>query len=162
VVRASTDNFAWFALATFVAVGLLSGCITYFRTVDEPKVEPAAVVRLHGPPVFGYFIAQTTDRVYIATRIPTSAIRLDAIPREEVTDLTVADLESKPDAYREARQLAFAICRVARERYGSKAERVEHTPGDKAASAEVPCTRSDLQRLRAALNQADKAAGNSA
>jgi hypothetical protein len=138
-------NFIWFAPAIIIAVVLLNGVVIYCRIKNDPKVEPAALLRSNGAPVFGYFIAQTSDRVYIATRIPTSAMRLDAIPREEVTDLTIADLESKGDAYPEARQLALAICRVARER-AKTGQAAAAGPGKRKATES--CTLADLRRLR--------------
>jgi hypothetical protein len=130
LVILTSRSFAWFALATFVAVGLLSGCLTYFRTVDNPKVEPAAVLRSHGAPVFGFFVAQTSDRVYIATRLPLGPIRLDAIPRDEVTDLAIAELLEPSRAEFRAHRLARQMCAIARER-----------------GTELSCTASDLRRL---------------
>lgn len=146
-----TDNFAWFALAAFVAVGILSGFLTYYRTVDDPKVEPTAVLRTNGAPVFGFFVAQTSDRVYVGTRIAGGAVRLDAIPREEVTDLAVADLEPVAIAERRARQLAVEICRLARERPPAKeAVAVSSSGSGEAATADPePCTSADYRRLKA-------------
>jgi hypothetical protein len=145
------NGFAWFALATFVAVGTLCGFLTYYRTVDEPQVEPAAVLRTHGPPIFGFFVAQSSDRVYLGTTVRTGAVRLDAIPREEVTDMTIAALQPVETANRLGRELAFQICHLARER-GRAAElaarRAGHDPPKLAD--EAPCTLSDIRLLRPA------------
>lgn len=147
-----TDNFAWFALAAFVAVGILSGFLTYYRTVDDPKVEPTAILRSGGAPVFGFFVAQTSDRVYVGTRIAGGAIRLDAIPREEVTDLAVADLEPVAVAEKRARELAVEICRLARERPPAKEAMAVVSSGESEATTKdpEPCTSADYRRLREA------------
>jgi hypothetical protein len=145
----ASKSFAWFAMATFVAVGLLSGCLTYFRTVDNPKVEPAAVLRTHGAPVFGFFVAQTSDRVYIATRLPLGPIRLDSIPREEVTDMAIAELLKPARAELRARRLARQMCVIARERSSPEQSAAQISGGSKPGryTEEGPCTLADLHRL---------------
>lgn len=142
-VLAST-NFAGLALSIVVAVGLLNGFITYCRTKNDPKVEPVAVLRSGGAPVFGFFVAQTSDRVYLGTRLPTGPLRLDSIPREEVTDMAVGEA-LRPEAARpQARRLARQICVVARER--AKEEQAVVTASGKKPARE-PCTSADLRRL---------------
>lgn len=131
-------GFAWFALASFVAIGILSGFLTYYRTVGDPKVEPAAVLRTGGAPISGFFVAQTDDRVYLGTSLGNDMVRLTAIDREEVSDLVVADLTAVADSETTARRLALRSCLLARERTAHK-------------DTAEPCTKSDLKRLRAAL-----------
>lgn len=65
VVYAETDNFIWFAVSAFLAIGLYMGFTTYFRTRDTPKAEPAAALVDGRRPIAGYFIAQTSDRIYL-------------------------------------------------------------------------------------------------
>jgi hypothetical protein len=143
-------SFAWFALATFIAVGILSGFLTYYRTVDDPKVEPTAVLRTNGAPVFGFFVAQTSDRIYVGTRIAGGAVRLDAIPREEVTDLAVADLEPVAVAEGRALELALEICRLARQRPAAPQAVIATAGASGAAAEKAPeaCTSADYRRLR--------------
>lgn len=146
-------RFAWFALATFVAIGILSGFLTYYRTVDRPKVEPAAVLRTDGPPVYGFFIAQTSDRVYVGTKMAGGALRLTAIPREEVTDLVVADLESVNIAIETGRDLAIQSCRLSRQRSNPETTPTQttlaRTDQDQAQEEGLTesCTEEDLNRL---------------
>jgi hypothetical protein len=144
VVLAST-NFAWFALAIVVAVCLLNGFVTYLRTTKDPKVEPTAVLRSNGPPVFGFFVAQTSDRIYLATRLPTGPLRLDAIPREEVTDMAVGKDLRPGLAEIRARRLARQMCAMARER--AKARQTVAMTSAKRKPAAEPCTLADLRRL---------------
>lgn len=135
-----TDSFPWFALAVVVAVGILSGFLTYYRTVDHTKVEPAAVLRSKGAPVYGFFVAQTSDRVYLGTKIAGGAVRLAAIPRDEVTELAIGSLEPVAEAEEQARTLAVQICRLARQR---PARDGSAAGGERAE----PCTDADLLRL---------------
>jgi hypothetical protein len=144
VVLAST-SFPWFALAIVVVVCLLNSLVTYYRTTNDPKVEPAAVLRASGAPVFGYFVAQTTDRIYLATRPPTGPLRLDAIPREAVTDMAIGkDLRPNPATLR-ARRMARQMCVVARQR--ARIEQTVATVPAKPETAAEPCTLADMRRL---------------
>lgn len=147
----SRTNFAWCALTTFVAVGVFTGFLTYYRTVDDPKVEPAAVLRSNGAPVFGFFVAQTSDRVYLGTTLPAGDVRLDAIPREDVTDMTIAALQPAIDATKRGRRLALEICRVARERK-PRANGANLSGGGKAdPAAGGSCTEADYVRMKSAF-----------
>jgi|GEM_PF-2194820 len=144
VVLANT-NFAWFGLTIVVAVCLLNGFITYCRTKNDPKVEPAAVLRANGAPVFGYFVAQTSDRIYLATPLPTGPLRLDAIPREAVTDMAVGEGLRPGSALLRAQRLARQMCVVARER-PQAGQTVAAAKGGGTVPME-PCTPADLRRL---------------
>jgi hypothetical protein len=144
-------GFAWFALASFVAIGILSGFLTYYRTVGDPKVEPAAVLRTEGAPIFGFFVAQTDDRVYLGTSLGDDMVRLNAIDRAEVSDLAVADLTPVTRAETTARRLALRGCLLARQRTTPKpAGAAASAPAAEAGEAAETCTKADLQRLRTA------------
>lgn len=150
VVRARTESFAWLALATFVSVGLMSGMLTYYRTVAELKVEPAALLRKHGAPISGFFVAQTSDRVYLGTKAPGGITRLDAIPRDEVLSLVIGELQAIESAPVRAHLLAVHLCTRARERTPLPVQ-VEAPAGKTwIADTTTGCTPSDLRRLRAA------------
>ncbi|HTD09975.1 MAG TPA: hypothetical protein VK680_13900 [Solirubrobacteraceae bacterium] len=65
IVYAYRDHFAWFAVSAFLAIGTYMGFTTYFRTRDDPEAEPAAALVDGRTPIVGYFIAQTSDRIYL-------------------------------------------------------------------------------------------------
>jgi hypothetical protein len=65
IIYAYRDHFAWFAVSAFLAIGTYMGFTTYFRTRDDPEAEPAAALVDGRTPVVGYFIAQTSDRIYL-------------------------------------------------------------------------------------------------
>jgi hypothetical protein len=148
VVRMQTKHFGWLAVVAFVAVGLMIGGLTYYRTVDDSKIEPAALLRAHGAPVRGFYVAQTSDRIYLGTKPHRGVARLDSIPRAEVVSLVVGDLQSPAEAEAEALAFALQLCRRAREREatGLIADK-GGAPGEEVSSG---CTAADLGRLKAA------------
>lgn len=148
LVVLASKNFAWFALAIVVVVCLLNAFVTYWRTTNDPKVEPAAVLRSDGAPVFGYFVAQTSDRIYLATRLPTGPLRLDAIPREAVTDMAIGKNLSPGPAALRARRLARQMCVVARQR--QRTERTFAAASAKREGAVESCSLADLRRISGA------------
>ena len=91
----------WVAFMVFVLWG---GVVSIVRTVDKPEMEPVAVL-LDGAPsgVAGFFIGQTTDRVYLAPLPgtgdpgdPFADARVDrimAIDRENVLQLALREPE---------------------------------------------------------------------
>jgi len=149
VVRLRTDNFGWFALASFVAVGLMIGTLTYYRTRDDPKVEPAAVVRAKGPPVFGFFVTQTSDRVYLGTGEPGGAAQLDAIPRDEVIGLLIGKLQSPTEVPALSLALAQQLCERARLREATGEVVGEKGGGRVGEERASGCTAADLRQLEA-------------
>lgn len=146
-VSLKTGAFGWVAVAAFLSVTVFIGMITYYRTVDGVKVEPAALLRKHGGPVFGFFVAQTGDRVYLGTQPVEGITRLDSIPREDVAALVVGNLQDPTTA--EGRAIAFAhrLCLRARERKATG--RLDGTDGGGRLGEEVAegCTASDIRRL---------------
>jgi len=113
IVYAETDNFIWFAVSAFLAIGLYMGFATYFRTRDNPKAEPAAALVDQRIPVAGYFIAQTSDRIYLG--IPkegATPARMVALRRSDVVALAIG--QSVPiqrgEAVTAAKALATSLC----------------------------------------------------
>jgi hypothetical protein len=112
-VLAKTKSFVWLALTAFFAVGIVDGLITYYRTVDRPKVEPAALLRADRRPLYGFYVAETSDRVYLGTR-GNGTVRMASVPRDEVSDMSVGPLLSQRHAKVRAVNLALGLCKGAR------------------------------------------------
>ncbi|MGN6373868.1 MAG: hypothetical protein ACTHM1_12920 [Solirubrobacteraceae bacterium] len=113
VIYAETKRFVWFAISAFVAIGLYIGFVTYFRTHDSAQAEPAAALIDGRVPVEGYFIAQTSDRVYFG--IPESVsqpARMIALRRDDVVALAIGKLTvtKKDKAFHVARELGAELC----------------------------------------------------
>ena len=142
-----STSFIWFGLAIIVAVGLLNGLVTYCRTKNDPKVEPAALLRSHGAPVFGFYVAQTSDRVYLSTNSMVGETRLDVVPRDEVIALVIGDLERPTEAEEHAIAFAHRLCLRAQER-DATGELVGSDGGGKEGEEVASgCTADDLRSL---------------
>jgi hypothetical protein len=110
MLYSSTAKFAHIGVFAVVAVPLVMAVAMYFRAQEAPRVEPVAFMRTDGSPFVGFFIAQTTDRVYVGTfdqeapdpcsllpgpncksQLPqiTVPARLLSLPTSEVQNLTV-------------------------------------------------------------------------
>jgi hypothetical protein len=123
-VYASTQKFFWFGVAAFFSVSLFIGASTYFRTHDNPKAEPAAALVSSIKAVAGYFVAQTSDRVYFGEP-PGSGLpaRLVALDRAQVSVLSIGPLTTTEGsrAIDAAQAMASAICRqVPAKKHGTK------------------------------------------
>jgi ABC-type multidrug transport system fused ATPase/permease subunit len=101
-----------FIVSSFVAIGLFVGLVSYFKTHNTPKLEPAAALRADGTIVFGYFVAESDNDLYIARRASTGVpARILQLPRSELTDVSVGKLtalSSHPLLH--ARGIARRLC----------------------------------------------------
>jgi hypothetical protein len=108
----ATEKFLWFGVVAFVGVGVFIGAAAYFRTKEQLKVEAAAALREGRPPAVGWFVAQTSDNLYLGTFAQGSGKkRLLVIPRSQVNDLAVGPLLKPADARPRAIALALDLCR---------------------------------------------------
>jgi hypothetical protein len=129
-------------LATFLSVGIFAGTSTYSRTVNELKVEAAAVLRKSQGPVTGFYIAQTSNRFYLgvgATGEDGTHARLVGIPTENVADFAVTDLASVSTARTQAARLGLRLCKT-------RDRETEARPGGTVEAA--ACTHEQEEALR--------------
>ncbi len=83
----------------FAAIAIAGAVNSYIRTEGTPKMEPAAALLEGGEGVAGFYVGQTSDRVYLAplTSGPREALGVEVsalleLRREKVTRLAVRDL----------------------------------------------------------------------
>lgn len=149
MLRRTLAHFAWFALATFLSTCVLAATLTYFRTIEYPKVSPVALLRTDGPPVYGIYVTQTSDRVYLGTKPTlTGTARLSSFKRDEVLQVVVGSLQLPTVA--EERAIAFArrLCTQAQARPINGTLLVEKG-GKEAEEVATGCTADDLDDLDA-------------
>lgn len=161
VVRLRSRSFGWFAVAAFLAVGLMTAALTYYRTIGNPKVEPAALLRTKGPPIYGFYVAQTSDRVYVGTKLRKGAIRLSSVPRNEIVGLVVGNLQRPTMAEEHAIAFAHRLCLQVRKRKATGRVAGKQGGGKTGEELARGCTAADLRRLRRKLVM-DQAADGSA
>jgi hypothetical protein len=114
-----TNGFALFGAAIFVSVVLFGTVVTLWRTYHTPTVQPLAVVRsgANGS-LTGYFLAETSDTLYLAriantgqrSHFKPSLPRLVVVPRSEVVAIEVGPLEGPQTAYGAGYVLLQEIC----------------------------------------------------
>jgi hypothetical protein len=76
-------RFAVIGLFALVAVPLVMAIATYYRAQAAPRVEPVALLRGDGTPFVGFFIAETSDRVYVGTFDELAPNPCDLLPQRE-------------------------------------------------------------------------------
>jgi hypothetical protein len=91
-VYAQTNRFSWFGIAAFLSVSLFIGASTCFRTRADPKAEPTPALVSSTKAVAGYFVAQTSDRIYLG-------------------EPAGSDTTESSEAITVANRMAIALCR---------------------------------------------------
>ncbi len=102
-------SFAWYGVALFFAVVLYCFYLAVADTVDDPKLQPAAVVRMNDEPgqgVLGIYITENKDRLYLATvsagcgqtDVRHDSGRLFWIPKDDVRAVSIGRLQDVDDA----------------------------------------------------------------
>lgn len=69
-IAAWTQGFRWFAVTAFFAISAFGGIIDYVRTLDSPKVQPAAVLLKQGNVLTGLYVAESDSRIYLGEVTP--------------------------------------------------------------------------------------------
>lgn len=114
-----TQGFAVFGSAIFISILLFGTATTLFRTFHTPKVQPVALLRAgRDQGLTGYFVAQTSDRVYLVRilgerkgkNFQTSFPRLVVIPRSNVVSMEVGPLQLQETAYGTSYRALEELC----------------------------------------------------
>lgn len=116
----SKRGFVWFGLAVFISVPLFGTLTLMARNIDDPQVQPVALIRSTDGPdeaIQGLYVTEGDDRVYFAT-VATEGCeddlrggsgRLLWVPKEEVVAMSVGPLQSVTDAARASLEMAYAL-----------------------------------------------------
>jgi hypothetical protein len=121
-----TGNFLYFVGLAAVLILVGASLITYERTYQQPKIEPAAVIfdigseaarkdgQGKGQAVAGLLIADTPDFIYLGVgtraKIDSNRGRIFSIERSRVTDMSIGPLMKAQKALKRAPQLAAELC----------------------------------------------------
>jgi hypothetical protein len=101
--------------AVFAAFAIVGGALAFARTTGTPKMEPAAALLKSGEGISGFFVAESSDRLYLApltsggqASLGEDVSGLYEIPRDEVTRLAIrAPTRLGPDAAGRAEALSL-------------------------------------------------------
>lgn len=113
-------GFQWFGLAVFISVPLFGTLTLMARNIDDPQVQPVALIRSNDGPdeaIQGLYVTEGHDRVYFATvategcedDLRDGSGRLLWVPKEEVVAMSVGPLQSVEDAARSSLEMAYAL-----------------------------------------------------
>jgi hypothetical protein len=107
-------SLAAFCLIAFLAIGTFAIARTYERTSHALTVIPMAYSRAQpgeAPRVeIGYFVAETSDRIFFASSPEEGQNELREFPRNETDDLEVGALASPRQAEQSAARFAYNLC----------------------------------------------------
>jgi hypothetical protein len=165
-------RFIWFGVVAFVSLGSFVAAMTFLAPFDNPKVEPAALLRVGGGVICGSFVAQTDQQVFLGTysrpvssqpRPPAATCigpaaaqaselnaerteelppRLIAVPRDEVIDLAISAPLPLKDDAAAGRSAAMALDLCERQRVSR---------GGGTSGNERACAKPDEAQLRSLI-----------
>lgn len=151
------DKLIWFGLAVFLSVPLFGTVMTMARNLDDPQIQPIALIRStdgSDEAIQGLYVTEAKDRVYfatVATEGCTGSLRHDSgrllwVPKDEVVAMSIGPLQSVEAAAKTSLEMAFALTPAVETPSG---ERVNLTPGESRSEEgglgeEAPLT---VQRL---------------
>jgi hypothetical protein len=114
------EKFLYVAAAIFLSLSIAIGLIDYIHAKDGAKLRGSAVIRGNDEVIAGYFVAEGSDRVYLARidrvpqiengRIKKSDSRLIAIDSSQVNAIAIGPSKRPKPAASQARRLASELC----------------------------------------------------
>lgn len=142
IIYLRTGKFLAFAVAAFLSIALVIGWVTYYATINIPRTEAAAVLIEGREPALGFFVAQTSDRVYLGSRGPrgTGTPRLVAVPRDQVRAMAIGPLTARGSFLGTAASLGLDLCR-------QEVVTASQRPDGEVADAVPECSKEHQARL---------------
>jgi hypothetical protein len=118
IILDATQRWGWFAVAGFLSVGFVIAAGTFFRTQEEPKISPIAVMRDAGPPAVGFLVTRTSDNVIIGVpsvdpsggRFVNANTQMVEVPIAAVVEMAVGPELDRYGAYKRALAVALQLC----------------------------------------------------
>jgi len=151
----SKKKFAWYGLAVFISIQLFGTITAVARNVDDPQVQPVALIRQEDGPdeaIQGIYVTETDDRVYFATvategctadLVPHSG-RLLWVPKEDVVAMSIGPPQSVDGAAKTALEMSYALTPAVETPAG---DHVSLTVAEKRSEAHEPASEPKERRL---------------
>lgn len=138
----------WFGVAVFISVPLFGTLTAMARNIDDPQVQPMALIRSTDGPdeaIQGLYVTEADDRVYFATvategctdELTPNSGRLEWVPKSEVVAMSVGPLQSVKDAAASALEMSYALTPAVETPAGSGSEE-GLVPGEEPAAGAAP------------------------
>lgn len=120
IAELASARFMWYGFAVFISVPLFGTLMLMAHNIDDPQVQPMALIRnTDGPDeaIQGLFVTETDDRVYFATvategcsnRLAPHSGRLLWVPRSELVAMSIGPLQDVSDAGDTALEMAYTL-----------------------------------------------------
>lgn len=144
----SVVRVVWFGVAVFISVPLFGTLTAMARNIDDPQVQPMALIRnTDGPDeaIQGLYVTEADDRVYFATvategctdELTPNSGRLEWVPKSEVVAMSVGPLQSVKEAAASALEMSYALTPAVETPAGSGSEEGPIAGAEPAAGAAV-------------------------
>ena len=147
-IYAGTQQFAWFSVAAFLSIGTVFGLARFYETKNNPRVAPAAVLRLDREPTAGFLVADTGDVLLLGQGEGGPAGReLLVMPRDEVEDLVLGEIVDPGHAQIASLRLLRHLCAQHTEDGGQTARGTLRT-------RRLLCTSRERRQVKQRLHQA--------
>lgn len=146
IARRAGYRFAACGIAVFVSVPLLGAVVGVARNMDDPQVQPVALIRTDDgerEALQGIYVTETDDRVYLGTiategcsgEIESGSGRLLWVPREDVAAMLLGPPQSVQAAGARALEMYYALAPAAANPYASaESPRADGESGDAPAA----------------------------
>ena len=118
-IAAQTDRFAYLAVTVFLGLSVFSGGIAYASARSNPGSRAAAIVRDNQEAIFGFFVAESSSRVYLGRLDPEAlrkeevdlqSARLIGIDKEEIHSIEVGAPKPPAAAVELSDELERELC----------------------------------------------------
>lgn len=120
IASLSKERFVWYGLAVFISVPLFATLMLMASNVDEPQVQPMALIRTTDGPaeaIQGLYVTESDDRVYFANvategcedRLESHSGRLMWVPKSEVLAMSVGPLQGVKEAGKAALEMSYDL-----------------------------------------------------
>jgi flagellar motor protein MotB len=120
IAALSKTGFMWFGFAVFFSVPLFGTLTLMARNLDNPLVQPVALIRNTDGPneaIQGLYVTETSDRVYFANvategcdhEIEPNSGRLLWVPKSEVVAMSIGPAQGVESAASSALEMSYAL-----------------------------------------------------
>lgn len=124
-------RFLWYGLAVFISVPLFGTLTTMARNLDDPQVQPVALIRSTDGPdeaIQGLFVTEADKRVYFASvttegcghnLVPHSG-RLLWVPKSELVAMSIGPSQSVDQAEKSSLEMANTLTPAVETLHGTR------------------------------------------
>jgi flagellar motor protein MotB len=113
-------NFMWYGFAVFLSVPLFGTSTLMARNIEDPQVQPVALIRSSDGPdeaIQGIYVTEGDDRIYfanVATEGCTNELtphsgRLLWVPKKDVVAMSIGPLQGISDVGKSALEMAYTL-----------------------------------------------------